>query len=212
MKRSGVPLRRGPSPGSMAFVMFAGAPGRYYWCMSFIPARGAALVAIGALLLLVGCARHRYWVGRPVREAVQQRAAELPITRCQARVHMDRLEFWVDFRKEEQDHRSDFQLEEQYLVQLIGAVAHSAVVFDQQWNTMRLDMHIQYGGMRWRTINSLYIITMSRADMERVRADKVAPEHVPQLWQRVGADKQGPDREVIEWPPDAPEPVRRPGR
>lgn len=170
-------------------------------------------VVVVLLPLTLGCGGYHYWVGRYVDRSAALHAPELPMTMVRARVHMDHLEVWVRSRSPEQSYQSAFALEERYVALATMAVAQSEVVFDQRWTVMDLEVWNRYGnGVRWRTTSGLFNVTITREDMERIRAGQVQVDSVPLLWRRVLGVKYGPDNELIEWPAGMAEPVRTRGK
>lgn len=167
------------------------------------------LQGLATILLIAGCAHNRYWVSRPVRLALEMHARQVPVDGCQARVRYPALQVTLQIREREDHFVRDFQLEVQHADLAIQAIARSSIIFDQQWETVELEMHTQYGKMTWRTLTSSFFVKLSREQMEALRAQDIIPGTAARLWHREFCTKDGPGREGLDWPPDAVAPMER---
>ncbi len=167
------------------------------------------MVVITSLLLIAGCAHNRYWVSRPVRLALEMHARQVPVDGCQARVRYPALQVTLQIREREDHFVRDFQLEVQHADLAIQAIARSSIIFDQQWETVELEMYTQYGKMTWRTLTSSFFVKLSREQMEALRTKDIIPGTAARLWHREFCTKDGPGSEGLDWPPDAMAPMER---
>jgi hypothetical protein len=167
-----------------------------------VNARCSILVPLLLGFLSSGCATHELVLSRTLRPVLSSKEVNFPVTHFHARVQMGRLEVGGRVTRSDGDYRTDFNCEIASAAALCGALAKSDLTFEQDWNTLVLELTHEYGS-QWRWKNTLGSIKVSlrRETLLELRERKVPASEYPQYWQVVAAYKWGPpDHVPYAWP------------
>jgi hypothetical protein len=160
------------------------------------------LVQVLLSLLVVGCASSELFLTPRIAPVVTGANLGFRIKHFSARTNRGFLEIEARAARNDEEYRSNFDLELESLAQICAALAKSDVVFNYDWHEIKLTLWNEYGNMlRWRNTFGVVIIKMQRETFQMLREGNVPVSEYPKHWCVLSGSKAGPQSEMLELSP-----------